>query len=221
MKTAEKEKPVANSRRPKVHVLSSSPNPLLTVYLAIRECKAAEPASRIEPASEDEMTALVRKVVFKHGHTSVAEHGCITFAVEGISRVCSHQLVRHRIGCSYSQKSDRAREIDGDPYVEPPASIQGDPQMRASYNALLERAAQVYGELRELGARKEDARFVLPQALNTSLVVTMTWRALLHFLDERLSPAAQWEIREVANQMAALAAARFPALFDEKWRITL
>lgn len=134
---------------------------------------------------------------FKNGHLSVFEHASVTFLVEGISRSCSHQLVRHRLA-SYSQLSQRY--VKGLPLeVVVPKSITGH-AFDIFINAV-EECERTYEELLDLGVNPEDARYIFPNATETSLVVTMNWRELFHFLDLRTDKAAQWEIRELAFKM--------------------
>jgi thymidylate synthase (FAD) len=148
------------------------------------------------------------------GHESIIEHVSFTFLVEGISRACSHQLVRHRIA-SYSQESQRYCELAaGDEVVVPPA-LEQDPQALAVWNGALESLQQAYRALRERGIRKEDARFLLPNATGTRLAVTMNARSLRHFFTVRLHVAAQWEIRSVAREMLRLVYPLAPSVFAD------
>lgn len=143
------------------------------------------------------------------------KHGAATFLVEGISRACSHQIVRHRLA-SFSQESQRyvSLEKGGWQAVVPPA-IAGNPEA----NAVLEQAwadlQMAYARLRELGIRKEDARFLLPNAAETRLVMSMDYGALRHFFWLRLDKAAQWEIRRVAHAMLELVEPLAPAVFAD------
>lgn len=143
------------------------------------------------------------------------KHGAATFLVEGISRACSHQIVRHRLA-SFSQESQRyvSLEKGGWQAVVPPA-IAGNPEA----NAVLEQAwadlQTAYARLRELGIRKEDARFLLPNAAETRLVMSMDYGALRHFFWLRLDKAAQWEIRRVARAMLELVEPLAPAVFAD------
>lgn len=126
-------------------------------------------------------------------------HLAYVFAVEGISRVCSHQLVRHRVA-SYSQQSQRYVEVERlKEYVVIPKTIEG--RGREIFDALIEEASKAYRQLIKLGVPREDARFVLPNATETHLMVTMDGRSLLHFFGLRCCLRAQWEIREVADEM--------------------
>ena len=147
--------------------------------------------------------------ILKRGHTSILEHVQYTFMVEGISRSCSHQLVRHRIGVAFSQESQRYCEaFDGGDIMKDivvPEKIADSEEAMASFQATVALIKRCYKELIDLGVRKEDARFILPEAYKTNMVVSFNARALSHFFNERLfNKSAQWEIRELAARMYAL-----------------
>ncbi|HOU15633.1 MAG TPA: FAD-dependent thymidylate synthase [Anaerolineae bacterium] len=152
----------------------------------------------------------------REGHESLIEHASATFEVSGISRACSHQLVRHRIA-SYSQESQRYVDMS-DPALVVPDAIAEDPRARAAWEGFVENVKTTYQELRELGILKEDARFVLPNAAKTRIIVTMNFRELLHFFRLRITPEAQWEIRRLAIEMLELLAPHAPAVFGELLR---
>jgi thymidylate synthase (FAD) len=133
------------------------------------------------------------------GHTSVVEHTCFTFAISGVSRSLTHQLVRHRIA-SYSQQSQRYVNLSNPQYVVPP-TIAGNSEMSAEYRATMELIWRQYNALLQLGIPAEDARYVLPNATCTNILVTMNARELLHFFELRCCLHAQWEIRELADAM--------------------
>ncbi len=135
----------------------------------------------------------------QQGHESIIEHASATFEIGGISRAASHQLVRHRIA-SYSQESQRYVDMSNPEWVTPPA-IAGNPQAMAVWDAAIAQTRDSYRQLREQGIHKEDARFLLPNATATRIIVTMNFRELLHVFRLRISPHAQWEIRAVCVQM--------------------
>lgn len=136
----------------------------------------------------------------KNGHMSVLEHAVVTFKVEGISRACSHQLVRHRIA-SYVQKSQRYTKVDdSDFYVVPPEVIDDAFTLKVFCEAM-DDCRYAYKALLDSGVKPEDARFVLPEATKTDLTVTMNYRSFFNFLNLRLDKAAQWEIRDLAAAM--------------------
>jgi len=149
----------------------------------------------------------------REGHESLIEHASATFEIRGISRACSHQLVRHRIA-SYSQESQRYVSMDDPEWVLPP-SIAQDESARAIWERFAEQVKETYRALRERGLRKEDARFVLPNATATRIVVTMNFRELRHFFRVRCDRAAQWEIRALAKEMLKLAYQIAPSVFQD------
>ena len=149
-----------------------------------------------EDPDNDNALKLLRNIVEK-GHGSVLEHCVFTFSIEGISRACSHQLVRHRI-TSYSQQSQRYVKGDKFGYVMPD-KIANNRLLRDMFNEHMERIMNFYKFLTECEIPKEDARYILPNATTTNIVVTMNARELLHFIELRTSPRSQWEIRELAN----------------------
>jgi thymidylate synthase (FAD) len=149
----------------------------------------------------------------KEGHESIIEHASATFEITGISRACSHQLVRHRIA-SYSQESQRYVDMSDPDFVVPP-SVSGVPEAMEIWSAFESEVVDVYRRLRALGVRKEDARFVLPNATATRIIVTMNFRALRHLFSVRCDPAAQWEIRELSLEMLRQVHALAPAVFGD------
>lgn len=155
-------------------------------------------------------TKFVRRRI-KEGHESILEHASASFEISGISRACSHQLVRHRLA-SYSQESQRYVEMLEPEWVTPP-DIAADSGALRLWNAHLEAVRQVYLQLRTLGIAKEDARFLLPNATATRLIMTANYRELLHIFRIRISLAAQWEIREVCVKMLELIYPQAPAVF--------
>jgi len=160
---------------------------------------------------------FVRKVL-ESGHDSPVEHASFTFAVAGISRACSHQIVRHRLA-SYSQQSQRYVDGSDMDYILPPA-IAKIPEARERFEAFMAEVGSAYRDLKAIleahgrkDKSKEDARFVLPQAAETKIVISMNCRALLHFFHLRCCMRAQWEIRAMAEAMLALCKAELPAIF--------
>jgi thymidylate synthase (FAD) len=147
------------------------------------------------------------------GHESIVEHVSVTFDISGISRACSHQLVRHRIA-SYSQESQRYVDMSAPEFVIPP-SVAANPEAQAVWDRFMEQVAAAYHRLRELGVRKEDARFVLPNATATRIIVTMNLRSLRHFFSVRGERAAQWEIRALALEMLRQVYPIAPAVFGD------
>lgn len=158
-----------------------------------------------------ENTSLKRvQTCVRHRHTSVLEHATITFKVEGISRACSHQLVRHRL-VSFVQQSQRYCKYDltksSDWYVVPDEIKNGSRHALAAYEDAMRTSASAYDRLLKFGLKPEDARYVLPEAMKTNVTMTMNARELFALLNLRLSPKAQNEIRKLAKEMHDKAAA--------------
>jgi thymidylate synthase (FAD) len=149
----------------------------------------------------------------REGHESIIEHASLTFEIDGISRACSHQLVRHRLA-SYSQESQRYVDMSDPEFVVPPA-VANNADALAIWEEFTRQLTEAYRKLRALGVRKEDARFVLPNATATRIVVTMNFRELRHFFLVRCEPAAQWEIRSLALEMLRQAYELAPAVFAD------
>jgi thymidylate synthase (FAD) len=194
-----------------VQLLAHTPDPEQVVAAAARLCYSAASIDSLLEKSRTDRDTLLRKIL-SLGHFSVLEHVSFTFGIEGISRACSHQLVRHRLA-SYSQQSQRyVSQKERFDAVMPP-SVASQPHLRARFDSLLDEIHQVYGQLLEAGIPAEDARFVLPNAAATKLVVTMNARELNHFFNLRCCRRAQWEIREMAREMLRLARRKAPVLF--------
>jgi thymidylate synthase (FAD) len=149
----------------------------------------------------------------REGHESIIEHASLTYEISGISRACSHQLVRHRIA-SYSQESQRYVDLS-DPELVVPPSVAQSPEAMRIWDDLTGRMREAYQDLRELGIRKEDARFLLSNATATRIVVTMNFRELRHFFRIRCERTAQWEIRALAKEMLKLAYPVAPSVFQD------
>ncbi len=147
------------------------------------------------------------------------KHCSATFLIEGISRTCSHQIVRHRLA-SFSQESQRyvSLEKGGWQAVIPPV-VSANEQADAVLNTAWEDLQDAYGQLRALRIRKEDARFLLPNAAETRLVMSMHYLALRHFFWLRLDKAAQWEVQEVAREMLRLIYPLAPDVFQDIWDV--
>ncbi|MDK2847851.1 MAG: thymidylate synthase [Desulfuromonadales bacterium] len=195
-----------------VQLLTHTPEPERLVAAAARLCYSASSVEKLLQHDSARREALLAKIL-SVGHLSTLEHVSFTFGVEGISRACSHQLVRHRLA-SYSQQSQRyVSHKDRFAAVTPP-SIAGRPELLALFEAALDQVHRVYGELMEAGVPAEDARFVLPNAAETKLVMTMNARELLHFFALRCCRRAQWEIRALAMEMLRLVRPAAPRLFE-------
>ena len=149
--------------------------------------------------------------MIKRGHESVLEHASATFRVKGASRAFTHQLVRHRL-CSFSQQSQRYVEETGFQSVTPD-SVTAHPEARKIFQDHLDASRDAYRRLRDLGIPKEDARFVLPNAAVSEIVVSANFRQWRHILKLRGHKSAQWEIRRFAVQIARILKEKAPACF--------
>ncbi|MDD4203209.1 MAG: FAD-dependent thymidylate synthase [Candidatus Omnitrophica bacterium] len=205
-----------------VELIDFTQEALSIIYASCRQCYSSKFAGDIfnEDIDEEQKEEFVRKIAAS-GHESPLEHVKFTFAIQGVSRALTHQLVRHRIA-SYSQQSQRYVKEKGFDYIVPP-SIEKNKKMKAEYLKVLDNIQHSYNALLELydqdGIRgekaNEDARFVLPQAAETKIVVTMNARQLLHFFKERCCTRAQWEIRALANEMLQLCKEKLPSIFGK------
>ncbi len=197
----------------KVKLLSYTKQPQKTVTAAIRQCYSPVGADQLlENTSKDKQKKLI-SLVTSSGHTSTIEHASFTFAIEGISRACSHQLVRHRIA-SFSQQSQRYVDLSKKEmaYIIPPEISYSD-KKRKEFGQAMEEVEAVYKKLVKAGIKPEDARFVLPNACETKLVLTMNARSLTNFFRLRTCRRAQWEIRALAGEMMRLVKKTAPLLF--------
>ena len=192
-------------------LLAHTPNPERVVAAAARLCYAPVGAAELMNEMSGEEVAKLLGTILKSGHLSVCEHATFSFGIEGISRACSHQLVRHRVA-SYSQQSQRYVKLSKPPMIMPPA-VESRPELAAEFLAAAEAAYANYQSLLEAGVEAEDARYLLPQAVETKIVVTMNARELLHFFTLRTCERAQWEIRALAEEMLKLVLPCAPTIF--------
>lgn len=232
----------------KVTLLTHTPNPEQTVAMAAKLCYSPSGIEDIREGLTEEKTTSFINMLADLGHASPTEHASFTFGIEGISRACSHQLVRHRIA-SYSQQSQRYVDGTKFDFVTPP-EIQKNEKALSAYNKVLELQAKAYKEIRDslvvgyikaysdivysgtdeeimqqfkadnkvqytafVKKANEDARFILPNASTTKIVCTFNARSLQNFFAHRCCNRAQWEIREVAEQMLLQCLKVAPNLF--------
>lgn len=232
----------------KVKLISHTPNPEKTIASAAKLCYSPSSIDDIMDGLTESKIASFVDMLATIGHESPIEHASFTFGIEGISRACSHQLVRHRIA-SYSQQSQRYVDGNTFDFVTPP-EIAKDEYALKEYNEAIEMQKQAYTKVRDALVLKqikehlnvkevenpvelmetfkndnkkeysafqklanEDARFILPNASTTSLVVTMNARSLMNFFSHRCCNRAQWEIRDMAIQMYKLCYKVAPHLF--------
>lgn len=195
----------------KVNLIEYTKDPERVVAMSARLCYSpAGAAELVERMTDAQVERLVGKIV-SMGHASTMEHVSFTFAMEGVSRVLTHQLVRHRIA-SYSQQSQRYVAEHDFEYIMPP-NIAAKPEAAAKFKALMMQIRTTYNDMVELGVPKEDARYVLANATETKIVATFNARSLMHFFNLRCCNRAQWEIREMAYQMLKEVQSVAPLLF--------
>lgn len=178
-----------------VTLIQATPNAIETIAQIASICYDSDPKNPM---------GLV-KHLYRNGHHSVFEHIYFTFKVEGISRACSHQLVRHR-HCSFTQRSQRYCSEDGFGFVTPLSIEERDEY--GDYNSFMEKVAENYCDMQEVGVPNEDARYILPNACETSLYISCDLRELIHMANERKCFRAQWEIRELVTKMCDLVDSR-------------
>lgn len=176
----------------KVELIEHTSNPEETVAKAARLCYSDKPTGDIEIKDVGKFVSKLAEL----GHYSPFEHASFTFAIDGISRACSHQLVRHRLA-SFSQRSQRYVSEDNFDYIVPESLIG----CKDKYEKFMAYTADLYKWLVLNGVPKEDARYILPNATATNIIVTMNARSLLNFFRLRCCNRAQWEIRELADSM--------------------
>lgn len=223
----------------KVKLLAYTPNPDKVVASAAKLCYSPVGVDEISKNLTDEEVAKFVDKLVSMRHESPIEHVTFTFGIEGISRSCSHQIVRHRIA-SFSQQSQRYVKLDHFEYIIPP-EIERIPKAKEVFLKSMEKDQEAYDELvRLLKEEKwklyegqkmtqkeyikirnkiekesiEDARYVFPNACETKMVVTMNARSLYNLFNKRCCNRAQWEIRNVANEMLKIVKKVAPILFS-------
>lgn len=207
----------------KVKLIAHTPMPDYVVAMSAKLCYSKVGADEISKNLDDESVDKFVDNLMSIGHESPIEHVSFTFMIEGISRVCTHQLVRHRIA-SYSQQSQRYVKLDQFEYIIPP-QIEKNEEAKKIFIETMQRDQKAYDELVEklmpentayyisegksekqakrMAQKKsiEDARYVFPNACETKIIVTMNARTLKYFFYTRLCERAQWEIRQMAYLM--------------------
>ncbi len=218
-----------------VTLLAHTPEPEKLIAAAAKLCYSSNGASDLMDNLTDEKASDFVNMISSIGHESPFEHVSFTFAVEGISRACSHQLVRHRIA-SYSQKSQRYVNENGFDFIIPP-DIEAIDEAKELFLRQMESITENYEKLADILTKKhtetlmkeglsekeaaskarkianEDARFILPNACETKIVVTMNIRSLFNFFKHRCCNRAQWEIRELAIEMYKICYKIAPSVF--------
>ncbi len=203
-----------------VRLLFHTPYPDAAVYYATKLTYTTDEPLQMwddivshlnDPKYERRMKKLINTVVSR-GHHSVLEHASFTFIITGCSRVCTHQLVRHRIA-SYSQRSHRYTPANDVAFAMPP-TIEKNEEAKRLYEEHISNSRNLYEKLLEMGIPREDARFAIPQAVVSPIMVTMNARELLHFFGLRLCTHAQWEIRQAAALMLNEVKKVAPIIFE-------
>ena len=195
-----------------VTLLYHTPEPERAVATAARLCYAPVGGRELMESLTDEKIRKVLTTIMTSGHFSTLEHASYTFAVEGVSRALTHQLVRHRLA-SYNQQSQRYVKFKEEPPIVRPASVDTNPEAAQAFDEAIDACWQAYDKLVQAGVPAEDARYILPNACETKIVVTMNIRELMHFFSNRCCNRAQWEIRELAWKMLELVRPTAPFIF--------
>lgn len=161
---------------------------------------------------EDSEKSFIRMLV-KNQHLSVLEHAHATFRISGVSRAFTHQFVRHRL-CSFIQQSQRYVDESQFNYVEP-ESIRDDPEAHRLFLEFMDGAKEAYSKLKGMKIKKEDARYILPNAVESQIVVTADLREWRHIIGLRGKATAQWEIRKVAIEILKILRKHVPTVFED------
>ena len=204
---------MTNKDFPIVNLLSMPEDAVKTIFVACRTCYSADYPINIWEDSTDreKMIKLIQKVLAS-GHHSTIEHCQLSFSISGVSRACTHQLVRHR-HMSFSQKSQRYVTEKGQfEYITPPTLLKSE--LLDEYNEFMQKTSELYGRMIEGGIPAEDARFILPNAASSSLVASLNLRELIHLAHIRLCTNAQYEIRVLVKKMCELVVEKEPWLVD-------
>lgn len=197
----------------KISLIASTPNPETTISHAARICYDSQPKDL-----EGERKFI--RGLIKSGHTATIEHASATFLLQDVSRVLTHELVRHRL-FSFCQRSQRYVKENVPSYVTPDVLLDdnsANPAMQAAketFDDAMKTAWAAYDRLLKLGLKPEDARFVLPNACCTEITVSGNFREWRNFLMLRLSPRAQWEIRKAANLILDELVRIAPSVFSD------
>ena len=198
-----------------VELLKYTNEPEKTCAIAGRLCYSSVGIEELkEKLTQEKIEDILNKII-KSGHLSVLEHASFSFGIEGVSRALLAQLTRHRIA-SFSVQSQRYVRFDKKAvdFVIPP-TIAKDEKLLEQYNEFLKTSQQYYNKFLQAGIPAEDARYVLPNASATKIVITMNARELRHFFELRCCNRAQWEIRDMACRMLNLAKKVAPILFKD------
>ena len=194
----------------KVELVASTENAEIIIERAMRICHGGD----VDP--EKGANKMFIQNIIKLGHESPLEHGSMTFKIMDVSRSLTHQLVRHRIA-SYTQKSQRYCKEDQFGYVIPP-EIEKNETFKKEFTNMCKKINDLYTYLILSGIKREDARYILPNACFTDIWTTMNFRELRSFFKLRCDKHAQWEIRNLANEMLRIAFDKYPIIFEDLYR---
>lgn len=195
----------------KVKLITHTPEPEKVVAAAAKLCySSAADIDTIMNGLTPEKTSKFIEHLMSLGHESPLEHISFTFGVEGVSRVLLAELTRHRLA-SYSVRSMRYVSESEFDYVTP--STVKNKELDTEYDKLIEQCRSFYDKMILAGVPKEDARMILPNATHTRIIFTMNLRSLLNMLSLRCCNRAQWEIRQMANEILKICKDKFPVLF--------
>ncbi|MGC8812047.1 MAG: FAD-dependent thymidylate synthase [Candidatus Aenigmatarchaeota archaeon] len=201
----------------RVKLLAFTPDPELVVAASATTSFKKKPTSfTFEKYKKEMPKEKIKNIIrdlLRHNHLSPLEHASFTFSLEEVSRSLTHELVRHRIA-SYTQQSQRYVKVDTKEewFVIPP-KLEGE--NRKKFIERMKQIAAWYEEFIKEGISYEDARFILPNATKTNIVVTMNARELYHFFNLRCCARAQWEIRNAATEMLKIVKKIAPTLFEK------
>jgi thymidylate synthase (FAD) len=198
----------------KVKLLRFTPDPELICAAAARTSYKSEGTSKLIEGMDLEKARKTLRRVMSYGHLSVLEHAYFTFSVEGVSRALTHQLVRHRIA-SFTQQSQRYVRYGALNNYVVPESIQKNAEARKISDETLAKITDGYQGMLKQGVPEEDARYLLPNATKTNILITMNARELRHFFNLRCCRRAQWEIRKMAIEMLRQAKRKAPVIFED------
>ncbi len=193
-----------------VKLVAYTPEPERTAAAAARLCYSDISATALLDELTPQQVDRLISMVIENGHLSTIEHVSFTFAIDGLSRASSHQLVRHRLA-SFSQQSQRYVALRDAEFVTPP-SIAARPDLLEKYLHAVKDLNAIYEEFLKAGIKAEDARYILPNATATRLVMTMNARELMHVSGLRLCRRSQWEIRQLFTKVKAEVAAVAPGI---------
>lgn len=194
-----------------VKLVNYTPNPELTIAAAARTCiRNLDYEAASAELSHEDVQRILRSII-KKNHHSPLEHANFTFSISGVSRVLTHQLVRHRIA-SYSQLSQQRTDSSRLQFIIPP-EIQEQPNLSEEYQSIMEQCRELYMRLVQCGISRGSARYVLPSAFSTRIVTTMNARSLLNLLAQRECEVEEWEFRQVAFLMHSELMKVAPAIF--------